>query len=303
MTSPTLPTPEWLDDADPADREALLALWHRTADAAYPTPAPSPTHKAALRRALLNHIQPTAAPVLTTRPAQPAAQPRTSPLRYFAFAAFALTVLIGGALFLQPTTYKTASGQVLAVTLRDGTVVEMNGQSTLRVPRWFGKSRTVSLEGAAFFEVARDGRTFSVETGAAQIEVLGTSFLVDATTRTETHVQVNTGLVRVSSGSQAMQVAPGEGVTAQSGQVAPISSANRASWRMPRIVFENEPLDRVFQALERIYGITIVQQGEFSGYRVSLSHATQDGYAPLMTSLCEIHSRTCTRTATGYSVL
>lgn len=302
MTSPTLPTPEWLDAADPADHKALMAVWEHSAAAAFPTPPPSAAHKAALRNALLGHIQP-AAPVSTARPAARPSRTRTSPVRYLAFAAFALTVFIGGALFLQPTTYQTESGQVLAVTLRDGTEVELNGQATLTVPRWFGNSRTVALEGAAFFDVARDGRTFLVETASAQVEVLGTSFLVDATTSSETHVQVNTGLVRVSAGNQAMQVAPGEGVTAQAGQVAPIASENRASWRTPRIVFENEPLDRVFRALERIYGITIEQQGDFSAYRVSLSHATQEGFQPLMTSLCEIHSRACTRTSSGYMVL
>jgi len=298
MTLPTPHAPEWLDVAEPAEREALLAVWEQAAAAHYPAPPPSATHKAALRNALLHHIQP--APV---RPVARPARTRTSPLRYFAFAAFALTLVIGGALFLQPTQYETSSGQPLALTLRDGTEVELNGQSKLSVPRWFGNSRTVTLEGAAFFEVARDGRTFRVETASAQVEVLGTSFLVDAHTRTETHVQVNTGLVRVSSGNQAMQVRPGEGVTAQEGQVAPIAGANRSSWRSNRIVFENEPLDQVFRALERIYGITIVQQGDFSAFRVSLSHATRDGFQPLMTSICEIHSRACTRTSTGYLVL
>lgn len=299
MTSPTLPTPEWLDAADPVDHKALMAVWDRTATATYPVPAPSSHHKLALKKALLSHIQPTPQ---VARPTTQATRTRSSSMRYFAFAAFALTVLIGGVLFLQPTTYKTASGQVLAVTLRDGTEVELNGQATLSVPRWLGNTRTVHLEGAAFFDVARDGRTFLVETASAQVEVLGTSFLVDATTATETHVQVNSGLVRVSAGNQAMQVSPGEGVTAQSGQVAPISNENRSSWRTPRLAFENEPLSQVFHAMERIYGITITQEGDFSGYRVSLSHATQDGFQTLMTSLCEIHNRTCTRTATGYLV-
>ncbi len=61
-------------------------------------------------------------------------------------------------------------------------------------------SRKARLKGKAFFEVAAsEGRTFSVSTGDMKVTVLGTSFIIDASTESEKSVLVKSGKVKVEA--------------------------------------------------------------------------------------------------------
>ncbi len=74
------------------------------------------------------------------------------------------------------------AGQRVEMTLPDGTRVFVNALSKLEYPAVFDKgSRRVKLTGEAFFEVTHDsGNPFVVETFACDVEVLGTTFNVEA---------------------------------------------------------------------------------------------------------------------------
>ncbi len=114
-----------------------------------------------------------------------------------------------------PAEEVIASGnQVVVVTLPDGSKATLNKASTLRYPgRFTGGTRAVSLEGEAFFEVARDAaHPFTIKSGEAEVTVLGTSFNVK-TTSAQTEVVVETGRVRVAKAAQAVELQPGDAAT------------------------------------------------------------------------------------------
>ena len=73
-------------------------------------------------------------------------------------------------------------GEKLLVLLPDGSRVWLNADSKLTYPEQFAKyNRNVTLEGEAYFEVARnEARPFIVQSGKQRVEVLGTSFDVTA---------------------------------------------------------------------------------------------------------------------------
>jgi transmembrane sensor len=80
-------------------------------------------------------------------------------------------------LALTAPTYSTAVGEQFSARLEDGSRVQLNTDTRLRV-RFSGGERRVELQrGEAFFEVAHDGdRPFIVAAGSAQVRAIGTRF-------------------------------------------------------------------------------------------------------------------------------
>ncbi len=72
----------------------------------------------------------------------------------------------------------TARGQRATVELRDGSQVTLGADSRLTIPADFGgTTRTVTLDGEAYFVVTPDARRpFDVRSGFAVTRVLGTRF-------------------------------------------------------------------------------------------------------------------------------
>ena len=92
-----------------------------------------------------------------------------------------LSVQLSKADALPPVQIKSTVSMTTSTTLPDGTRVWLNSNSSLCYPVRFGNTREVTLDGEAFFEVAKDnGRRFLVNAGKLQIEVTGTQFDVEA---------------------------------------------------------------------------------------------------------------------------
>lgn len=74
----------------------------------------------------------------------------------------------------------TAKGSKGRFSLPDGSVVWLNSETKLTYPSQFASDkRLVSLEGEAYFEVAKDTKKpFVVQAGEIEVEVLGTSFIL-----------------------------------------------------------------------------------------------------------------------------
>ena len=100
----------------------------------------------------------------------------------------------------------TPNGGQYQITLADGSRVTLNAASALTYPAEFtGDLREVTLEGEAYFEVAKNtGKPFIVHTPKQRLEVLGTSFNIQAySNETAVKTTVLTGSVRVSRGADS----------------------------------------------------------------------------------------------------
>ena len=95
---------------------------------------------------------------------------------------------------------QTAEGEMITLTLADGTVVKLNGNSKLSYPHRFqkGKERMVYLEGEAFFSVKHDSKSsFIVDAGGVLTKDLGTIFNVKAYSTHDCKVTLVEGSVAV----------------------------------------------------------------------------------------------------------
>ncbi len=103
--------------------------------------------------------------------------------------------------------YKNSSNQSKLIRFTDGSLAILKPKSTLRYPATFkGDTRTVYLEGEAFFEVQKNPKKpFFVYSDDMITQVVGTSFTVKAFGGAdEFKVIVNTGKVKVYHNDQAI---------------------------------------------------------------------------------------------------
>lgn len=196
--------------------------------------------------------------------------------RWLRYAAAVLVLLIAGygaftALFDTAeapvasylATLQTAEGEQRRIPLPDGSVVVLNQRSTLRYDTVFTE-RSVTLEGEAFFDVARDeSRPFLIHTQEAKTKVLGTAFNVRAyPEEAEIAVSVEEGKVQVAksaNASEAVVLAAGQsGVYRKSeDQLAKAELTNALAWKTQELRFDGTRLQRVAEDMERYFGVTI----------------------------------------------
>lgn len=196
---------------------------------------------------------------------------RVVPRRLMAVAA---TLLIGAAvgllaLWLSPVVKTAALGQRLAVTLPDGSRVELNSGATLRYARRFGQGRVVRLEGEAFFDVAKEQRPFVVHTFNAQVTVLGTRFNVRAWSRSidpGTTVALESGRVALSPAQrpeQAVVLEPGQTYRIAENAHEPslpdsVAVVRATAWRKGDLIFKDQWLGIILEDVERRFAVDLI---------------------------------------------
>lgn len=191
---------------------------------------------------------------------------RTRRFITFCSIAASLLLLLGTAtvyLFRQPAVRYENNGQTArSLLLPDSSEVILYPQTKLSfryAPHH--SERLAKLEGKAFFHVKRtDGKPFRVTTEEVEVEVLGTSFLVDATQTERTGVFVESGRVKVSAEDHDMVLYAHEKAELSDGNLQkgtiddPASFFNRKKTKM---VFNQTPLKDVIKEVEKQTGIRI----------------------------------------------
>jgi transmembrane sensor len=96
---------------------------------------------------------------------------------YYGLAASVLLSLVGTWLYGQRNTYSTGVGEQRSIVLNDGSTVELNSRSRLRV-RFSEAERDVDLiEGQALFHVSKNPqRPFVVSANGTHVRAVGTQF-------------------------------------------------------------------------------------------------------------------------------
>lgn len=179
-----------------------------------------------------------------------------------------------------------------AVTLSDGSTVNLNAHSAIAIRMHAGERRVTLLRGEAYFEVAADpARPFVVEAGHGTTTALGTAFDVNLT-GDHTRIVVTEHAVMVASLSgdtQTQRVPENHEISYDTqgrlGTVEP-ADAMATAWRQGRLVFEDKPLSAVIEEISRyLPGRIVIPQSQLSERRISGSldltapQAALDGFA------------------------
>ncbi len=181
------------------------------------------------------------------------------------------------------------NGQKLTITLSDGTVVKLNSGTKLEFPNTFsGDNREVTLEGEAFFDVAKNPDSpFIINLKDLKVTVLGTSFNIDSYgDENDVSVAVVSGKVAVSPNEMAWKENTSH---LTKNQVLTYNKTNKSiktelkdvsdliAWKDKTLVFNNADLPSIEKELEKWFDVEIevkVKEGEavsFSGRYVNQS--------------------------------
>lgn len=222
------------------------------------------------------------------------------PKRFIGIAASIIVLVgVGFGIFkllqndLQMNNLQTAFNQSM-VELADGTVVHLNGNSSLVYPVEFsGKNRSVKLVGEAYFEVTPDKQhPFVIETENARIQVLGTSFNVKAIhSQGEVEVLVTSGKVRlqnIQNPDYELILEMGDFASLKNNELQnkPISDVNYLSWHTKLLDFDKTPLYEVVQTLNRAYAVQIDLAEEKLGELPLTSKYDQMSVDALLDAMC-----------------
>lgn len=158
------------------------------------------------------------------------------------------------------------SGQRANVVLPDGTNVWLNARTQLRYPGVFtGEKREIELNGEAYFEVAKNkDKPFVVHTDKCEIEVLGTTFNVEAYDDSDDFfAALIAGSVRVTSKSgktNSLVLQPNYLTTLKDEKLTSqeITDFDYYRWREGLVCFRETGLAQLMQRFEKCYGVKIV---------------------------------------------
>lgn len=193
----------------------------------------------------------------------------THPLnKYTWIKVAAMITLVAGIWFgynlLNPVAYLdvTAKNQVLTDTLPDGSEITLNKNAQISYASNFTSNRSVRLKkGDVFFKVTADkSRPFVIDMEKVSVTVVGTSFNIRHQDE-QTEVNVESGIVKVSTGNNEVALRKGEKVVIKDRVPELLKQTNTDRvynyYHSGVIAANNTPVAKVTRILEEVYGIKI----------------------------------------------
>ena len=167
-------------------------------------------------------------------------------------------------------------GSRVEFDLPDGSSGWLNSGSSLKFPiRFANNERKVTLNGEGYFNVIRNPKkAFIVSTKNYQVRALGTSFNVMAYSDLDSfeEVTLESGKVRIEkikqdgTSSKIMDLNPGQHAhmdnISNSIKITDNEAYKFTAWKDGKLIFRNDPLERVIRNLERYYNIDIEVEDE-----------------------------------------
>ncbi|NOU58590.1 FecR family protein [Marinifilum caeruleilacunae] len=202
--------------------------------------------------------------------------------------------------YLSP--YKTfiskAEDSSKTIVLADGSTVTLNGEAKLVYPKKFNSAtRNVSLEGEAFFDIAKNPeKAFIITVKGAEIKVLGTSFNVIAQ-EDKVEVLVESGKVQFSeleNNEESVILEKGDFAVLKENSLNKtlMNDDNYLSWKTQKMVFRGMPLKDVAKVIERTYRVKVeFESNDIANEKINTTFI-QDPLNVVLTNICMSKSLT-----------
>lgn len=163
-------------------------------------------------------------------------------------------------------TLRVPNGKDYKVELQDGSVIWLNAASTVSFPVPFNKdNREATVSGEAYFSIAGNARRpFRVKLPHTEIQVLGTTFNINAYQPGRDVVALISGSIRVKNNRDSQLVKPGV-MAISDGQHAismvKFEAEELLAWRDGIQLLDAAGINEVKESIHRNFGIPVTVQG------------------------------------------
>ncbi len=170
-------------------------------------------------------------------------------------------------------TVYTEHGVKAKAVLPDGTTVLLNSGSTISYPdKFLGDTREITFSGEGYFNVVSDSlKPMIIKTGHnLDVMVLGTEFNLKTFDSTKIETTLYSGKITLITGTDKKgvvsytEVMPNtksyvnEHGSVQLQKMDKVINTATKAWTKGRLIFDNTPLPKVVEELERWHGIKII---------------------------------------------
>lgn len=230
-------------------------------------------------------------------------------------AAAVVIIAFGASILFLPQTVNAPHGDMVSVTLPDGSTVELNSGSELQYNRLFAYwNRDVSLDGEAYFSVQDGEMPFTVDANGSEVTVTGTKFNVRSWSDdpgAETEVTVSEGAVEFypeGQSQKAVKIFPGQLSRwaldmEKPTNPEPVSIDRMLAWREHNLMFNNKSLLVIFRELERRFDVEIDMQATGAAHEtLTTYYAKPKNVKSILEDICRVKGLRFSETANGYRV-
>ena len=218
--------------------------------------------------------------------------------------------------FNSTVTYAYNGQNESSYILPDGTSVDFNSEGTLSYPKNFTKSeRSVDFEGVAYFDVAKDeAHPFVLHCNNMDVEVLGTTFLLNADKNAERYtLDLYTGKVKMTSFDKngdvlsMVEINPGErgvwNATENELKMMNYSEVKEDELLTEHVlVFNNEMLSKIVEALEYIYKVDIDLGESCASKKLTARFSDDESIDEVLETIALVSEVTVTKTGKTYQI-
>lgn len=234
-------------------------------------------------------------------------------------AAFLIALFVGFLVrnsFNSTVTYAFNGQNESSYILPDNTSVNFNSEGSLSYTKHFGESdRSVDFEGVAYFDVTKDeSLPFVLHCNNMDVEVLGTSFLLNADKNAERYsVDLYTGKVKLTTFDKkgnilsVVVINPGErGVWNASANE--LKAMNYSQVKEDELltehvlVFNNEKLSKIVEALEYIYKVEIDLGDSCASKKLTARFSDDESIDEVLETIALVSEVTVTKEGEVYQI-
>jgi len=192
--------------------------------------------------------------------------------------------------------FQTGPGEMVTLTMEDGSVVRLAPQTTLTIARE-RNSRQVLLDGEGFFAVVHDPvRPFVVTSGDGTVRVLGTRFNARARSGT-LDVTVVEGELEVYGSDASVRVGPSERARITGGRDLSVERVDdvfeEIAWLGGFLALESSPMVTVAAELESRFGLRVVFEDDLVPARTMTGWFSGATASDLAAAVCRAVDAEC----------